>query len=125
MRPPLTTADRPYKRSSASSAPLPGRPANRYAATKGTRRGPRGRSELIEFRAKLIEHEAKSRCSGAIGSNDSRRRTGRFDDEVDRAVLQMQPPPIRQHADLRALRVVHAQAFSRSGGWTGHGLPSI
>ena len=56
--------------------------------------------------AKLVEQAGKAQLRGAVGAPDVRLTAACLDDQIDRTVLQMQPPLIGQKADLRGARHV-------------------
>jgi hypothetical protein len=58
-------------------------------------------SEFNQFLAEFIEQASKASRRGIVSSPHFAVPAIRFDDQIDRTVLQMQSPAIRQPTDLR------------------------
>jgi hypothetical protein len=54
----------------------------------------------LQFAGSLVEQAGEAAYGGIIGCADIRLVAAGFHDQIDRTVLQMQPPAVRQHCDL-------------------------
>src|SRR6185436_15653163 len=79
-----------------------------------------GAAQQFQLCAELIKNGDESRRRRTVGALDGCCRSERFNDEIDRAVLQMQAFLIRQQSDLRARHrlVSIGQGFSACGATT-------
>ncbi|MET3310367.1 hypothetical protein ABIF41_002208 [Bradyrhizobium japonicum] len=75
--------------------------AARNGALQWARSGFRCLAQLRQLHAELIEQPGEAARCGVIGRTHLARPPPRFDDQINRPILQMQPPTIRQQCDLR------------------------
>ncbi len=58
-------------------------------------------AQHLQLVAEFIKQACETPCRGVIGRAHIRLAAARLDDQVDRAVLQMQPLAVSQQLDLR------------------------
>ena len=58
-------------------------------------------AQLLQFRAELIEQPGEAPRRGFVGRAHLSFASPRLHDQIDRTILQMQPPAIRQQCNLR------------------------
>ena len=75
--------------------------APRHGAHGGRRASRSRRAKKRELIGQFRQHRLETAQRRAIGGLDIGRGTKRLDDEINRPVLQMQPPAVRQHRRLR------------------------
>ena len=66
------------------------------------RGGAHGRAQDRQLRDQPVEQAVERLCRLAIGCRHLVRRAERLDDQIDGAVLEMQPAPVGQERDLHA-----------------------
>ena len=90
--------------------------AARNRSLQRATQGMSGLAQLSQFGAQLVEQAAQAARRRRIGGANVGLPTIRLDDQIDRAILQMQPPAVGKQRDLRQPR--HA----RRPGFTPHGI---